>query len=79
MRQGANGVGLAQLAGRRCDRTGAGLNPGHHSVTEKKREPEASRDPLASAQRITAQLLIASHPLLLGNEMGRVFVHRSFF
>jgi hypothetical protein len=34
---------------------------------------------MASAQYITAQLLITSHPLLLGNRVGRVFVHRSFF
>jgi hypothetical protein len=35
---------------------------------------------MASAQRITAQLLITSLPLLRENGVGQVFVHRrSFF
>jgi hypothetical protein len=77
--QPANGARLGELTRRRCDRTGAGSHPGHRSVTEKNSEPEAAGDTMASVQCITAQLLIMSYPLLLGNGVRRVFVHRSFF
>src|SRR2546428_7941460 len=78
-RQRAKGSRLAELTGRWRDHTAAaGSHPGRQSLAEKNSKPDAASDGMA-LEYITAQLLITSHPLHLGNALGRAYVTPRFF